>query len=772
LKILHRGKNKGGILKRIISIILSLLVTIIFAQNIFAQDSNRKVVKIEVLGNKIVSEQGIFSNLQTKVGSDYSPLVLSEDIKRLYASGSFKDVRADIAEAKGGVAVVFNVKEKSFLHKIVFKGNKRLRVKHLLKEMQIKENEIFDQFKLKDDIEKLKKLYAKKGYPLVEIEYALEETDNQVKVILTINEKTRIRIRKISFKGNDAFKKGRLLKLLKIKRKGWFNSGFFKKDVFEEDIDRLTAFYQIEGFIDVKVDAVIDYDKRQRWMSIVFKIDEGKQYKVGNVEFSGQTVFQTEELLDGLQLYQSEVYSENKLRMDISGIQSEYFDKGYISSSVKADTVLNPETGHVDVAYSINEGQVAYVDKVNISGNNRTKDIIIRREMRLFPGDRYNGEKLKRSRERLYNLGYFEEVSFDTKDEPTTLPDKYDLDIFVKESKTGEFSFGAGYSSVDKFIGFVDLTQRNFDLFNFPGFTGAGQKMRLRMEFGSERKDYELSFVEPWFLGYPLSTGFSIYSRTRDWDKYDEKRVGGTLFVGKELGEYWRMKTIYRYEGVRIDDVVDDASSDIKAEEGKNMISSLTQQVIHDTRDNIFNPRTGWYNLVAVEYAGGFLGGDKDFIRYETTDSKYFPIGEEFAVLELKGRFGIIEAFDDSHTVPIYERFYAGGSNTIRGYKERRVGPEGEFGDPIGGRIRALGNAELTFKLTRNLKWAFFYDIGNVWENHNQIDFDGLKLKSSIGTGIRVKTPLGPIRLDYGYALNPREGESRGRFHFAMSREF
>jgi Outer membrane protein/protective antigen OMA87 len=193
--------------------------------------------------------------------------------------------------------------------------------------------------------------------------------------------------------------------------------------------------------------------------------------------------------------------------------------------------------------------------------------------------------------------------------------------------------------------------------------------------------------------------------------------------------------------------------------------------VTHDTRDNVYNPTTGWYNLFSTEYAGGALGGDKDFVKYETTDSRYFPLGQK-AVFELKGRAGLAEAFGDSTDVPVYERFYAGGANTIRGYKERRVGPEGEQGDPVGGRIRLLGNAEYTYQLAKNLKWAFFYDIGNVWADLNEFQWDNLKLKASIGTGVRVKTPLGPIRLDYGYALNPKPGDARGRFHFAISHEF
>ncbi|MCK4993496.1 MAG: outer membrane protein assembly factor BamA [Candidatus Omnitrophica bacterium] len=752
-------------------LIFAVILIIGFSGFLYAQGDKRKVIEIEVINNKVVSQQTILSKLQTKQDTEYSPVTLSDDIKRLYATGLFRDVSADIVDVDTGVKVVFKVQEKPVLEEIKFKGNRRIKIKKLLKEIKIKKEEIFDKFKLKEDVENLRKLYAKKGYSQAVLKYEVEEKDNRVVVTIDIFEGQRIRIRKISFQGSDSYRDKRILKLIKTKKKGWFNSGFFKNDVLAEDEDRIRGFYQFEGFIDVQVDTIITYSEKKPWMFITFEIKEGKQYKVGNVDLYGNSVFSKEKLKDGFKLYGGEVYSEGKLRSDTAKIQSDYFDEGYIAASVKADTVLNSKTGNVDISYGVSEGKVAYVDKINLSGNTRTKDVVLRREMRLFPGDRYNGDKLRRSRQRIQNLGFFEEVSFDTKEEPTTLPDKYDLDVFVKESKTGEFSFGAGYSSIDQFIGFVNLTQKNFDLFNFPGFSGAGQTLAINMEVGSARKDYELSFVEPWFLGYPLSTGFSVYSRSRYWDKYDEKRQGGNIFVGRELSEYWMGRLTYRYEGVRLGDMAEDTSIDVAREEGKNFISSLRTTLIHDTRDNKFNPSKGFYSTLSCEYAGGMLEGDKDFLKYETSNNKYFSIGQK-TVLELGLRLGMVEAFDDSVYVPVYERFYAGGANTIRGYKERRVGPEGEFGDPIGGRLRGIFNAEYIYQLTPGLKWAFFYDNGNVWATHGDFVWNNLKLRSSIGTGIRVKTPLGPIKLDYGWALDPKEGDNAGRFHFSMSQQF
>ncbi|MCG2712590.1 MAG: outer membrane protein assembly factor BamA [Candidatus Omnitrophica bacterium] len=752
-------------------LILAAILVISLSGAVRAQGAKRLVKEIEVINNKVVSQQSILSKLQTKQETEYSPVTLSDDIKRLYATGLFSDVSADILDMDNGVKVVFKVQEKPVLKEIKFRGNRRIKTRKLFKEIKIKKEEIFDKFKLKEDMENLKNLYAKKGYSLVEVKYDVEEKDNKVVVTIDVFEGERICIRKISFQGNDSYNDKRIMKLIKTKRKTWLNSGFFKKDVLAEDTDRIMGFYHFEGFIDVQVSTNITYHEKKPWMFIVFEIKEGKQYKVGNVDVYGNSVFSKEQLREGLKLFSKEIYTEGKLRADTAKIQSDYFDEGYIAASVKADTVLNSQTGNVDINYGVSEGEVAYVDKINLSGNTRTKDVVLRREMRLFPGDRYNGDKLRRSRQRIQNLGFFEEVTFDTKEEITTLPDKYDLDIFVKESKTGEFSFGAGYSSLDQFIGFINLSQKNFDLFNFPGFAGAGQTLGINMEIGSARKDYELTFIEPWFLGYPVSTGFSLYSRSRYWDKYDEKRTGGNVFLGREFGEYWMGRITYRYEGVRLSDMAGDTSADVAKEEGKNFISSLKTSVTYDTRDNKFNPSKGFYNILSCEYAGGILEGDKDFIKYETLNYKYLPLGQK-AVLELGLRLGMVEAFDDSVYVPVYERFYAGGANTIRGYKERRVGPEGEFGDPIGGRLRGIFNAEYIYQLTPGLKWAFFYDNGNVWATHGDFVWGNLKLRSSIGSGIRVKTPLGPIKLDYGYALDPKEGDAAGRFHFSMSQQF
>jgi outer membrane protein insertion porin family len=352
------------------------------------------------------------------------------------------------------------------------------------------------------------------------------------------------------------------------------------------------------------------------------------------------------------------------------------------------------------------------------------------------------------------------------------------LVVNVKETKTGEFSFGGGYSSIDFLIGFVEVTQKNFDIMNFPSFTGAGQLLDIRGQLGMVRHDISISWTEPWIFGYPLAFGFDFYntahSRQTDigW-AYDEERTGGDLRFGKEWTETFRTDLTYRLEDIRITNVNDGASQALKDESGSNWISSLNLSLTQDTRDNIYNPTKGYILTGSIEDAGGFLGGDKSFVKGTATAAVYHAFFEKF-VLELKVRGGVVNAYGNSDSVPIYERFFAGGANTIRGYKERAVGPRDPgSNDPVGGEALGIGNAELTFPIYEKLiKGAIFYDFGNVHAKAQDF-FTWGDIKSGAGLGVRVKTPIGPVKLDYGYPLVPNNDDKRtGEFYFSMSHGF
>jgi len=503
-------------------------------------------------------------------------------------------------------------------------------------------------------------------------------------------------------------------------------------------------------------------------MYITLNIAEGKKYLTGQIGIIGNKLFPIEEIKEQLEMITGEVFSEYNSRQDIRRIQEYYFARGYIFAEVSSDETLHRDTGVVDIIYKITEGELAYVDKIRIEGNLKTKDIVIRRELKIKPGDKFDGGKLQRSKEKLYNLGYFEEVTYDI--EPGSSPQKKDLTISVKEKKTGEFSFGGGYSSVDQFVGFVQLSQGNFDLFNFPTFTGGGQALSIRGEFGQRRKRYEFSFTEPWIFNQPVSFGFDAYDRIHTWENYNEEKQGGDVRLGKRFGEYNSAGLMYKAEKVRIYDVTT-TQPEIFNERGSNWISSMILTLTRDTRDNVYVPTKGILVSGRGQCAGGFLGGEKDFYTLSGLFATYFSYFEKL-VLELKLRVATADNYDDTQTVPISERLFAGGANTIRGYGDRMVGPPDNGASPVGGKTMLVFNAECTFPIIEVVKGAVFYDVGNVWRDSYHVDFT--ELVSGVGAGVRVKTPIGPIKLDYGFGLNYRDWDANknGQFYFSMSRGF
>jgi len=741
------------------------------------QPKQKTIAVIKVKGNKAISTATILSKIKSKPGDVFSQDQLNSDLKRLFGLGFFTDISIETEDYETGTAVTFVVVERPLVSSIVFIGNRAIRPEKLKKEMKSAEKEMLDETKLKQDIELIKDMYKKKGYQLVDVKYDItaDKGENTSQITITINEKNRVKIRKINFVGNKNIPSKQLLKSISTRPDTLFTSGYLKEETLQTDLEKLKYLYDNKGFLDAKITDKMDYDSTGRWIVLTIQIEEGKKYTVGDIALAGNKIFPEKDIRSKLTMLSTHPFSQMGLRQDIAAIQQFYYQKGYMLAQVDGSTVLNTQTGKMDITYKIVENQLIYIDKIKIKGNVKTKDVVIRRELRVFPSERFDGDKLRRSKERLYNLGYFEEVSFDT--EPGSAPDKENLVVSVKETKTGEFSFGGGFSSVEKLVGFVSVTQKNFDLFNFPTFTGDGQQLTLTGEFGTLMKNYELSWTEPYILDMPLLFGFDLYSRTHLRSSgvgyaFDEKRQGGDIRFGKEITEYLTGNLAYILEDVSISNVDSGASADLLAEEGENRISKAAFSLTQDRRDNIFNPSHGYLIVGGVECASKFLSGSKEFTK-ASTNMEFYSTYFDKLVLELHGRAGIADAFGSSKKVPIYERFYAGGSNTVRGYRERRIGPKDPISnDPIGGEAFLVGNVEATVPLYEKVvKGAVFYDVGNVWSKWT--DFGEGGLKSGVGVGVRVKTPIGPLKLDFGYPLTRVEGEKKvGRFHFSVSQGF
>lgn len=739
------------------------------------------VTAIEAKGNKNISSNAISSKIKTKVGAPYQDNIISDDLKRLYLLGFFSDIKIDTEDYKGGLKVIITVTERPIIEKITFSGMRRLtmREEKLKESLKSKETQYLDYPNLAEDLKTIQKMYDKIGYAQAKVDYRVDINEDTGRARIEFNavEGKRIRVKDILVQGNKSYPAKRILRLMKTKRAWFFNAGALKDEVLAEDNERIKSFYHKEGFADVAVDYEVKADAKKPYLYITIKIQEGKKYLVGNVTIQGNKNISKDGILAKIkECTPGKVFSQEALKQDIMNIQGLYFDRGYILAQVQETTSMNPYTGRTDILYNITENYLVYVDKIKVRGNVKTRDVVIRRELRIRPGDKFDGEKLRRSKERLQNLGFFEEVNYDTEDTPVS--EKKDLVVEVKESKTGAFSFGGGYSTVEEVVGFVEIEQKNFDWKNFPYFTGAGQDLKFRASFGTTADSFDLSFTNPWVFDYPVSFGFDAYKRSRSRESdigygYDEDTAGGDLRLGKEISEYTKAHLMYRYDIIDISNISEDATNDLKKEFGKNTISSMEFGVSYDSRDNVFNPTRGDVLSGSLENAGGPFGGDKDFLKFFGLASHYLPIVRGSAI-EFKGRVGLAEPFGDSETIPIYERYFAGGAYTIRGYHERKIGPIDPVSeDPLGGEALFVGNIEYIYPLFDFLKLAAFYDIGNVWGKLK--DFGSGGLKSGVGLGIRIKTPIGPVTVDYGIPLNKEPGEESigsGRFHWGLSHGF
>ncbi len=736
---------------------------------------------VEVRGTSTIAKETCLARVQTKPGMPYQDSIISEDIRRLYALGYFTDVQVETESIPEGLQVIFVVKEKPTLGAIDVEGARRLRKDRVLKLLGIKKGELYDPRKLKEGVDHVKAEYHRKGYFQAEVATNLVEDPktNTATVYVVVDEGPRMRMKEIFVEGNLAFPDRQIRRLLKTKRKQWLTSGVYDEQVFEEDLERVRSFYRRHGYQDVAVTKTVAVDPSGKGLVAKLTITEGLQHRVGQVAMAGAVLFPEHELRKWLTLKPGAVYDTEALQADLRAIKQYYGDRGYINAQVNPDTQLDDATKRVNLTFRITENELVYVNRVEVRGNLHTKDVVIRRELRIAPGQPFDGKKIRRSIERLYNLGFFEEVDVNT--EPTTQPDHQDLVVEVKEAKTGSFSFGGGLSSVDRLVGLVEVEQRNFDLRNFPTFTGAGQDLRFRAEVGTVRRFFDLSFTEPWIFGYPWSFGIDVFNRTRLRSRnlglaFEEERQGGGIRLGKEFTDTLRLDLNYQLFRIAISDVVADASADLKAEQGRNHVSVGGLTLTWDTRDNRFDPTKGFYAFGSADLAGGILGGDKEFYRFQGGASAYLSHFDRF-VFESRARAGLVNEFSNTPEVPIFERFFAGGSNTIRGFRERRVGPvDSASNDPIGGEAMFLGTLEEVATLLKDergkpiLKGSLFYDVGNVWRHLS--DF-GSSLKSGVGIGTRVNTPIGPVRVDIGFPVSRLASEKRRpRLHFNISRSF
>jgi outer membrane protein insertion porin family len=724
------------------------------------------ITKIFIEGNRAIETSAIRAQIKLQEGEFFSAQAVRNDITRIYQLGYFQDIRVEKRNWERGIAIVFVVREKPVIKEIRFSGNKALKAGDLQDLIPLKPKTVLNLNAVKESVNQILKKYREEAYYAAKVKYELQYPNpKEVVVQFQIEEYKKILIRQIAFSGNLYFPDTQLKKLLPETKEGGFfswitKSGIYKEEVLERDLDAVVAFYLRNGFLQVKVGKPnVRIQADGIWITI--PVEEGPQFHLGKVDIRGDLIDTQEKLFKIIETYPGEIFNHEKVRKSVANLTDRYADQGYAFVDVSPQTVMHSKERMVDLTYEIHKGSKVYFERINILGNTKTRDKVIRRELKAVEGELYNLDALKKSRNNLNSLSYFKEVNLSTK--KGSADDKLVMNVQVEEMPTGAFSVGGGYSTLDQFIGTVSISQNN--LF------GRGQSLILSAQFGSISQYYNLSFTEPWLFDRPISAGADLYKTKRDYDEYSVDRNGGTVRLGFPLFELVRGYTSYKYEAVNTYNILDTASIVIRDQEGWSTTSSITGTLGRDARDVRLDPTSGSNNLVSLEYAGGFLGGSNYFTKTDASSTWFFtPFGK--ITYMARGRAGYIQS-NEGHEIPIYERYRLGGIYTVRGFKAYSIGPKDPAtGEVIGGDSMLCFNFETIFPIASEikLKAVVFFDAGNAWNRENSFRWD--EFKTSAGFGLRWLSPVGPLRVEWGYNLNRKEGEQQSGFEFAVGALF
>ena len=740
------GKNLDAIIERIRSEIILRIST------------EHRIAKIEFKGTRKIEAAAINRVLKSTPGDIFTDENLSADIKAIYKMGYFDNVTAEITATAEGKEITFVLTEKPLISEIRIQGNKKIKKSDIEAVMSVQNKQTVNPEKLKADIEKIREHYDAKGFYNAEISYKIEkggERDSQI--IISIIENEKLFIRGINFEGNRAFTSKELRNMLTTKEWGVFHfftdSGVLKKEQLRQDMDKIRAFYLNHGFINVQIaDPVVTHDKKGIYIKIT--VAEGQQYRVGTVEITGDEILvPRREMLAKLKINKKDFYNRDAVTKDMDYLTQTCNDEGYASADVIPMTEPQEQTRTVNVRYEIHKGKLVYFNLINITGNTKTRDKVIRRQLSVVEGDLYSRTKLKNSYMALNSLRYFEEIDFESEKGPDeTLTN---VNIRVKEKQTGLLSIGAGYSALEHAVVSAQISQQN--LF------GRGQTLSLKASIGSSTTLYDISFTEPWLFDMPLWSKFDLWKLEREYDSYNLDTMGFSTTLGYPLFRYVTGYVGYRLSMDDVKDVLPGASYYIQKQIGETTSSGLTFTLTRDSTNDYMFPSSGSRNSASVEYTGGPLQGDVSYTRYGVVSTWFFPLPLD-TVIGVRGRMGTIRG-NEGKEVPVYERYYLGGIDSLRGLRE--VGPvDPVTGDVIGGLTMLNLNVDYTFPLIKKagMKGVVFFDIGNAWESGYHLN----DMRKTAGLGVRWYSPIGPLRLEWGYVLDKKENESPSRWEFTI----
>jgi len=714
---------------------------------------------IHVEGNRRVQDAVILGRVKSAVGAAFNPSLLSEDIRSIFSLGFFDDVQLRVEDFEGGVRIVFTVSERPFIRDVDFVGNKKEDRDSLQDKIDIKLGSVYNPVDVQRAVEKLRDFYEDEGYFEVQITPTVEKfADSDVKLIFNIVEGRQMTIEAIVFKGNKGLRDDQLKEAMETKERQYFIlRGKVQRQRLDLDIDRIIGTYNDNGYIQSRVESHdVAVDRERARVTITIVVVEGPQFRVGDVKITGVTLLPEKEVERQNRLKTGDVFSVSRIRDTVTGINNLYSTIGRASADVNPKREQVPGQNQINLTFEITEGPEVYVERINISGNVRSEDKILRRELPLHEGELYTLQAKERARQRLVNLGYFETVNVDTL--PGSDKTKIIVNVVVVERATGLFSIGGGYSSVDSLVGTIDLAQRNF--------LGRGWEVAIRIRAGAVTQQGTISFTDPWLFDRPLSGGFDIYKSIRDYQDYTYDTTGLNLRLSHPFAEYWRWHTGYRLSQDIVKNLKDNAPPDLQEQKGTTIVSAVGASLTRDSRDVVAAPSKGGQTAITIDFAG--LGGDAQFYKTTFLQTYFQPIWLGH-ILGTRLEAGYGEGWGGKD-LPIFERFYLGGPNTIRAFKFRSVSPVDDAGFKTGGTTEVLANVEYIIPLPFGLRVAFFFDVGNVYGFGTPFDLTDLRFGP--GGGIRWQSPFGPIRVDYGFNIDRRPGEGPGAFHFSVGSPF
>jgi outer membrane protein insertion porin family len=766
---------------KIAQLLFTVLFFLIQINSVWAQEiigpikEMFRVDSIEFTGNRKVESEAILEKLGTRQDMMLDNYLLRKDLSRIYEMKYFEEVEAHHKTTPGKNILLFKLKEKPIIGKITFSGNDEINDDDLKEQIKTKEFNILDVSTLKNDILLLQKHYEEKGYFLALASYMLSDNKNgSVDIKFNIKEWDKVRVKKITFLGSKNIPDLELKNFMQTREETYFSflsgSGNFKEINFQTDVERLKYYYKTRGYLQVNIqNPEVTASEDKKWIFITVRLQEGPQFSINNISFNGELLFSESEMLKKLKLKSTQTYNEENLRLDIQTLTEMYQDKGYAFANVLRTLEVVPGENKVDVVFSFEKGVIAYFGKIVMKGNTKTRDKVLRRELRIHEGDMYSGTKLRTSKDNVNRLGFFqpESVVFNTITRKGT-DNILDVEVSIKERPTGQISLGAGYSTATQGFIQASVAQNNF--------RGLGQNINANLSYSNRQQIYNLGFTEPYLFDTKWTAGADYYQTLSYFIRsFAYRKHGGDIRVGHPIFEYTRLFLTYRYEDNKVSDVINEGISP-SVENGS--ASSIQASIIRDKRNNIFEPSNGYYTSGSLEYTG--LGGSMRWMKGELEGRYYRPI---IGDLVLRSRLNVSRLFKTTaREIPRIEKFSLGGARNMRGYNLEDIGPIRKARNTqtnqledfnFGGLFSLLGTLEFEHPLIREagLKWVLFYDAGNVYETRMGENGD-YSLRSDYGFGFRWFSPIGVLRFEFGFPVNPRERESSNQFNFDIGQLF